>query len=109
MTEQRFQVGQTVVVVSGAAKDTYTFAQVVRVTPSGQIVVRKGGYETKFNSNGRELGGNSWSSSYLTEITPEIEEDIKRRTLLSQISKFKWDALPTDVLEEIAAIVKSKI
>ncbi len=73
------------------------------------IIVQCGKVEQHYNSkNGYLIGLGKWESNNLSEVTPEIEQEIQRRNLLYWLEDKKWDSLSTEDLREIWTMVKGK-
>lgn len=77
--------------------------KVERITPTGRIVVEN----ITFDYTGEELGSsNNWyKPRYLTEITDEIRNEIKRNELVKTIKLVRWNEVDVLKLEKIINIL----
>lgn len=100
-----YQEGQQVAIDRGHR--TYTLGTVERVTPGGQVLVRVGARLARFNAYGKEIGGSS-RPDRLVEATPDILATIRREALVARLKYTKWDSLPLDVLERVAAAIDAE-
>ena len=57
---------------------TYDFGYTIsRITPSGQMVVKRAdGYERKFDKHGEEMSGSSYNRPYLRHNVAELELEV---------------------------------
>lgn len=64
-----YAVGETIYIFGGYGND-FLVGTVMKVTPSGQLVAKTAGGETRFTPNGREVGGSTWSYKF---VLPKAE------------------------------------
>lgn len=73
-------------------------------TTATLIVVDNNKYR---RDTGRMVGSRGYTVARLLEPTAEIRDAIRRAALIAGIERAKWAALPTDALEQIAAIIEA--
>lgn len=84
-------------------------AKISRTTKT-QVVIPFGAVEIKFRrSDGREVGNGLWNSKFIQEATPEevsrIREQVRRRSLISELKGTDWSKLSINSLEKINKLV----
>lgn len=93
------------VIVRGTRTDD-AVGEVVKITPSGLIDVKRYGYVTRYNQDGYERGGSAWFSTRIIPATDDelrrVYADIDRRKLANDISNTKWN----DISYERLCIIK---
>jgi hypothetical protein len=90
MNTKNAVVGQEAAVAhSGSWSTHYNFGyRVVKVTPSGQVVIRResDGYERRFDNRGKEMG-KSYCSDYLVLDVDAVALDDDQRPVLFQLAQ----------------------
>jgi hypothetical protein len=92
------KVGDEVGVTWGWAVPTYHLTKVLRITPTGRLVVSLNGREATFNERGCSSGNGSIA---LSQVTPEFREKIERRELLRNVGRVRWNTLPIATLRAV--------
>lgn len=100
----KFIAGERAVICS-RHREAGRIVTVERVTPTGRIIA--GGLT--FKSNGRLIGGYSFSNTRIEQLTEEKRAQIIRLTRLNQISSFSFSTLSDSEIEAVLNIIsKSK-
>lgn len=105
----KLKVGDSVVLDdSGFYNDFKRIATVERITPSGLVQVKG----VKYNVDGTRNGGYGFGSSYITELTDEIEREIlennRRMRYQKRIKNTNLDTLSTKQLQQIYVMIGEK-
>jgi hypothetical protein len=81
---------------------------VVRLTPSGIVVVSAGGRESKFNPDGRERGfSGSFVTTRIRPLTPEDRGRIEAKNLADGLGATRWHELPLPALRTAWGVVQA--
>lgn len=87
------------------AAGLYKPVRIVRITPTGRVVVRAGTAEWTFAKDGFELGAKG-RPAFLRPMTDEAREDIERRELALALNGIKWSTQPIEKLRQVLAILE---
>lgn len=81
--EREFKIGDKVVRNYNTGYGT-SIGTVVKITPKRKdVVVDFGRYKETYESDGWQKGGDIWTRSTITLLTPEIEQDLADRKLIA--------------------------
>lgn len=110
-------LGQEVAIgTSGSYETRYSFDwTVVRITPSGQVVVSKADQERRFNARGYEMGrGDTWRTPFLVEDVARVRDQQARAARaraaaaalneVSQLERVRDTYSKEFMLEQVAAL-----
>lgn len=88
----------------GKYDNKYIIDEIVKITPKGKIRTKK---ELTFKSDGYKEVASTWDDSpSMQPITNEIIAYNQKQVNLNIISKFNFDTLENDKLEEIIKLIK---
>lgn len=82
---------------AGSTK-TIVEAEVVRRTPTGQIVLKGG---RRFRPDGSEITSSSWDRVRIEPSSPELLEEARARVRLFDLRGVNWETVPKDVISEV--------
>jgi hypothetical protein len=84
-------------------------ARVIRVTPSGRVIVHWGSSSLEFNPDGYQRGNkDSWSRTHIEPLTPERRDAADQRVLAERLEVTKWGALDVATLRRVAAALEGE-
>jgi hypothetical protein len=107
MNEQHtYKAGDRVAIESGIGRSTYNITTVLRVTPTGRVVVKWGSGTNTYGKDGYPVGEYRYNRSRLMPLTPEIEQKIEHGHLAHTLDNVKWSELSIEKLRQIAELVK---
>ena len=105
------KAGDQVIIVMHGYPSSYNRCTVDRVTNT-QIIIGNSRYRRE---NGRRIGDDTWHSATLHEITPEMEERMRkfqleqeRLELARKMDTVRWGTLPRETLDAVWALVQQK-
>ncbi|MFA5380286.1 MAG: hypothetical protein WC455_31280 [Dehalococcoidia bacterium] len=97
--------GDTVAVSGGLGGRDMWLAKVHRKTASGRIIIQSKNahatFETTYNPDGSERGGQEYYREQLHEPTQEIRDRIEKERLVSKIRHVSWHEMPLEMLRKI--------
>lgn len=74
--------------------DSFSTGKVVKVTPSGRVVVEQSGNERRFKANGKEFGGSEWRRPWVeSKAAAEVRIADLRVQKRKQETRTELDAL----------------
>lgn len=88
---------------AGSTK-TIVEAEVVRRTPTGQIVL---GCGRRFTAEGRGIVGGVWGKPNLMQVTPELKERVTAAKRRAAIKTLNWDQLSAGTIDEVYSLLSS--
>jgi hypothetical protein len=80
--------------------------KVIKITPTGRIVVSVGQAEETFRPSGVSTGGDSYSKNYLVEPTQKFRDEILMEKIPNWLSNIDWRKLPLELLKSIRDMIK---
>ena len=98
---KELQVGDEIVVVSGYGQRKSM--QIVERLTKTMIVTNDGRRFSK--TNWQEVGPDSFSGAFLTEVTESQKNEIKRAKLIRRLNNVKWEELTDRQLTDVYVVV----
>ena len=109
MNDQEFKVGDKVISSAVSGFGSQVIGTVVKITEKRKdVVVDFGNYKETYDRTGWQKGGDIWYKSKIQLVTPEIEKDIRQKSLIRECKeKFKNTKITYEQAVKILEILES--